>query len=535
MDEVDIDDYSRDRSRSPVRDRTRSRSRSPVSRRDYGDNYGDNYGDYEESRGSRFGGGGGRRGRGRGGRFGGRGRDYGSRKPYSSYASGDAAEEYRNKTERNYDNSIFVGNIPFDARSSDIENMFRDDFNVIRADIVTNRGKSRGMATVEFSNKDDVYNAIQKFDHYDYSGREIFVRQDYPPPEDKKKDFRQSSRGGFRESGRGGRDSGRGGRDMGRGGRDRYGGRDGAPRDGPPSRFQGRQNQSQSQPPKPGTEVFIGNLPFSVNWQSLKDLMREVGEVTRADIRTDRFKRSKGFGTVVFETPEEAEKAVEYFQGYEIEGRKLDTRPGRVFEPAPEPESFSRNGANEAISSKNTEFTQGVSGDGPASDTIFVGNLPFVTSVDDLFDLFETIGKVIRAEIQYNGKGKPSGNAVVQFEVDDLADLAIKNLNEYNYGGRNLSVSYANGHKVEEKGSMEEDREMREDSMEQEGDVEGIEGTEEPQQETQEPQEEAMEEAQEESQEPEAMEESQQPEEPQEAQEEAKEVPESMQEDQTDN
>ena len=39
------------------------------------------------------------------------------------------------------------------------------------------------MATVEFNSKDDVREAINKFDRYEYRGREIFVRQDYPPPE----------------------------------------------------------------------------------------------------------------------------------------------------------------------------------------------------------------------------------------------------------------------------------------------------------------------------------------------------------------
>ena len=44
------------------------------------------------------------------------------------------------------------------------------------------------MATVEFNSKDDVREAINKFDCYEYRGREIFVRQDYPPPE-KKHDY----------------------------------------------------------------------------------------------------------------------------------------------------------------------------------------------------------------------------------------------------------------------------------------------------------------------------------------------------------
>ena len=85
-----------------------------------------------------------------------------------------------------------------------------------------------------------------------------------------------------------------------------------------------------------------------------------------------------------------------------------------------------------------------MTGDGEKSNTIFVSNLPWVTNVDDLYELFETIGRVANAEVQYNEAGKPSGNAVIQFELEELAELAITNLDNYNYGGRDLKISYAN-------------------------------------------------------------------------------------------
>lgn len=280
------------------------------------------------------------------------------------------------------------------------------------------------MATVEFSNKDDVRKAITKYDHHEYRGREIFVRQDYPPPGDKKKENNQG-----RNTERFSRNSAYDERS------DRFA-----------KRTQPTRERFQPATPKPGTEIFVGNLPFSINWQALKDLMRKAGEVVRADVRTDNWGKSRGFGTVVFSTEEEATRAVEEFQGFEIEGRKLDTRPGRVY-------SQERNSSAEGASStsnqsadithENTEFTENVTGDGEKSNTIYASNLPWVTSVDDLYELFETIGRVTKAEIQYNNTGKPSGNAVIQFELEELAELAITNLDNYNYGGRDLKVSYA--------------------------------------------------------------------------------------------
>lgn len=372
----------RERSRSPVRDERRDYSRESGSRRDYESGRSD--------RSDR----GGRRDRGS--------RNFSSRRDYSANnfagtgASGSTADNdelYRAKTERNYNNSIFIGNIPFEATPRDVEDIFEGKFKIVRADIVTNRGRSRGMATVEFDNKDDVREAIAKYDHYVFRGREIFVRQDYPPP-DKNKGRREAR--------------------------------------------QERREEKSVSAGGDGVEVFVGNLPFSVNWQALKDLMRKAGEVTRADVRLDSWGKSRGFGTVFFLNEADAQRAVEMFQGYEIEGRRLDARPGRGPGRGDAPKRDTPRVVN-----KNTPFTEGVTGNGPRSDTIYVSNLPFVTSNDDLYELFETVGRTSNAEIQYNAQGKPTGSAVVQFELVDLSDNAIQNLDNYLYGGRNLKITYA--------------------------------------------------------------------------------------------
>lgn len=443
----------RERSRSPAGDK-----RDSYSRRDYGYSRGDRKerdyrGRDQGRRGDRRGRGG--RDRGDGGRGdrdrGDRDRDFNSRsRDYDSGASthsGVSNEEfYRTKTERNYDNSIFIGNIPFDCSARDVEDIFQNKFDIIKADIVTNRGQSRGMATVEFSNKNAVREAISLFDRSEFNGRQIFVRQDYPPP-DKKKDFSR------REDSR--RDDSR--RDDSRNDsrRDDYGDRRGGRERRSREDFGSERKKREREAPRPGTEIFVGNLPFSVNWQALKDLMRDAGSVVRADVRVDSWGKSRGFGTVVFETPEDAQKAVEMFLGYEIQGRRIDARPGRGEGNQREREQRDRDGydrstrdqdsySRDSAVSRNSEFTEGVTGDGEKSDTIFVANLPFATSNDDLYELFETVGRTTRAEIQYNEKGKPSGNAVVQFELLELSENAIQNLDNYTYGGRNIKITYAN-------------------------------------------------------------------------------------------
>lgn len=84
---------------------------------------------------------------------------------------------------------------------------------------------------------------------------------------------------------------------------------------GPPPGAGGVQYQNR--------HLFIGNLPFNCQWQELKDLMRGAGNVLRADIAQGPDGRSRGFGSVLFATPQDAERAVALFNGYEFNGRML--------------------------------------------------------------------------------------------------------------------------------------------------------------------------------------------------------------------
>ena len=68
--------------------------------------------------------------------------------------------------------------------------------------------------------------------------------------------------------------------------------------------------------------IYVGNLPWSIDDQQLEDLFKEYGEVTSARVITDRFtKRSRGFGFV--ELNSGGEDAVEALNDSEVEGRKL--------------------------------------------------------------------------------------------------------------------------------------------------------------------------------------------------------------------
>jgi len=71
-------------------------------------------------------------------------------------------------------------------------------------------------------------------------------------------------------------------------------------------------------------KLYVGSLSYDTNEESLKALFAEAGKVESAAVITDKFSgRSKGFGFVEMATEEEAKKAVEMFNGKELDGRTI--------------------------------------------------------------------------------------------------------------------------------------------------------------------------------------------------------------------
>ncbi|KAI9359844.1 hypothetical protein BD770DRAFT_385635 [Pilaira anomala] len=70
---------------------------------------------------------------------------------------------------------------------------------------------------------------------------------------------------------------------------------------------------------------------------------------------------------------------------------------------------------------------------------IFVNNLPFSTTWQDLIDLFRHVGPVIRSEI-LTMNGHPKGSGFVRFEDGATCERAIEKFHGYMYGGRHLDI-----------------------------------------------------------------------------------------------
>jgi RNA recognition motif-containing protein len=75
---------------------------------------------------------------------------------------------------------------------------------------------------------------------------------------------------------------------------------------------------------------------------------------------------------------------------------------------------------------------------------LYVGNLPYTASEQDLQDLFSSAGGVESVSVMRDmATGRARGFAFVEMVSDEDAQKAIDQLNDTDYGGRNLTVNEA--------------------------------------------------------------------------------------------
>lgn len=85
-----------------------------------------------------------------------------------------------------------------------------------------------------------------------------------------------------------------------------------------------------------GNKLYVGNLPFSANEDTLREMFGQAGTVESATVITDRDSgRSKGFGFVEMSTEQEASEAIKKFNGADLDGRALTVNEARPMAPRP--------------------------------------------------------------------------------------------------------------------------------------------------------------------------------------------------------
>lgn len=89
------------------------------------------------------------------------------------------------------------------------------------------------------------------------------------------------------------------------------------------SRFGGGQPEMKTRPDN--STVLVKNLPYSLDWQTLKKHFQKVGDIRFAEIKMDGGK-SAGWGLICFRKEEDAQRAINLMHRSKLEGREVIVR-----------------------------------------------------------------------------------------------------------------------------------------------------------------------------------------------------------------
>ena len=78
------------------------------------------------------------------------------------------------------------------------------------------------------------------------------------------------------------------------------------------------------------TKLYVGNLSYQTTDQQLHDLFSEAGNVSSAQVVTDRYTgQARGFGFVEMASEDEAQQAIAAINGRNVDGRALVVNESR--------------------------------------------------------------------------------------------------------------------------------------------------------------------------------------------------------------
>jgi len=83
-------------------------------------------------------------------------------------------------------------------------------------------------------------------------------------------------------------------------------------------------------------KLYVGGLSYDTVTETLTQLFAPAGKVESVNIIMDKATgRSKGFGFIEMSTEEEAKKAIEMFNGRDVDGRKIKVNEAQPMGSSP--------------------------------------------------------------------------------------------------------------------------------------------------------------------------------------------------------
>jgi nucleolin len=151
-----------------------------------------------------------------------------------------------------------------------------------------------------------------------------------------------------------------------------------------PEAASNKKSKSDGETSDKSATLWVGNLGWAIDDNALYEEFQNNEGIVGARVVTDKESgRSRGFGYVDFDSPENAEKAFNEKNGGFLQGRdmRLDFAGKPSTDGAPNAKAADRARKHGDVIS-------------PPSDTLFVGNLPFSASEESVSAFFNEVGQV---------------------------------------------------------------------------------------------------------------------------------------------
>ncbi|KAJ9643191.1 nuclear localization sequence binding protein [Knufia peltigerae] len=160
--------------------------------------------------------------------------------------------------------------------------------------------------------------------------------------------------------------------------------------------------------------LFVGNLSWNVDEEWLRSEFESFGELSGVRLMTDRQTgRSKGFGYVEFVNAADAAKAQTEKHGADLDGRALNVDFANARPDAGQKQDNRRKSYGDQVSEP--------------SDTLFLGNLSFDCTQEDVTDAFGPHGTVLGIRLPTDREtGAPKGFGYVTFASIEEAQAALE-------------------------------------------------------------------------------------------------------------
>ncbi|KOM48992.1 hypothetical protein LR48_Vigan07g269600 [Vigna angularis] len=177
--------------------------------------------------------------------------------------------------------------------------------------------------------------------------------------------------------------------------------------------------------------VYVKNLSDSTTDEELKKIFGEHGTITSAVVMRDADGKSKCFGFVNFENPDDAAKAVEG-----LNGKKFDEKEWYVGKAQKKSErELELKGRFEQSIKEAADKFQGVN--------LYLKNLDDTLSDENLKEMFSEFGTITSYKVMRDPNGISRGSGFVAFSTPEEASRALAEMNGKMIAGKPLYVALA--------------------------------------------------------------------------------------------